>query len=288
MQNYVIVTDSGCDLTTDVLQQWGVSCISLIFKFDDEAQERGSYDMPVKEFYDKMRAGGTAKTSAISIGTFQERFEEILQQGKDVLYLGFSSGLSTTYHSACIAADQLREQYPQRKVLCVDTLTASAGQGLLVYLTMEKKNAGATVEEAAAFADEMKWNINHWVTVDDLVYLKRGGRVSPTVAFVGNALGIKPTIFVDNEGHLISGTKVRGRKKALAYLAEQYAQRAKTPSEGTVFISHSDCEEDAAYVAQLLQQHHGVQVQLTTFIGPVIGAHTGPGTVALFFVGNGR
>ena len=288
MNNYIVYTDSGCDISPQLLAEWGVSWSSLTFRFEDEEIEYTSVDMTVDHFYNRMRAGGIAKTSAINIGNFIDAFEPLLQQGKDILYIGFSSALSTTYNSAVIAARQLAVQYPEQRIITVDSLSASAGQGLLVYLANEKRKSGATLDEIAAYVEEIKRQICHWFTVDDLEYLKRGGRINPAVALVGNVLGIKPVLHVDNEGRLINISKIRGRKKSLAALAEKYAELASQPESGTVFISHSDCVEDAKTLASLLNEHHGVRVQLITNIGTVIGAHTGPGTVALFFVGRER
>ncbi len=288
MSNYVIFTDSGCDIKPDVLAKWGVPYLSLTFRFNGEDKEYSNNDMDIAEFYDRMRKGGVAKTAAINVETFKNAFEEILKEGTDLLYLGFSSGLSTTYNSARLAADELREKYPERKIITVDTLAASAGEGLLVYLTLQKKNEGATIEEAADYAEKTKLNISHWFTVDDLVYLKRGGRVSPTVAFVGNALGIKPVLHVDNEGKLISISKVRGRKTSLGALVAKYTETAMNPAEGTVFISQGDCMADAEEIARLIKEKHNVSVEIITDVGTVIGAHSGPGTLALFFVANER
>ncbi|MBQ9079583.1 MAG: DegV family protein [Clostridia bacterium] len=288
MSNYVIFTDSGCDIKPAMLSEWGVQCRALTFRFNDSDKEYSNEDMAVSEFYQKMRDGGVAKTAAINIDSFSEAFEALLAEGKDVLYLGFSSGLSTTYNSARVAAEELREKYPERKIITVDTLCASAGEGLIVRLVVDKKNEGATIEEAAKFAEDIKLKIAHWFTVDDLVYLKRGGRVSPTVAFVGNTLGIKPIMHVDDEGHLTKVDKARGRKKSLTAMADQYSRTAETPDSGVVFISHADCEDDAKFVADLLKQRHGVEVQVITDVGPVIGAHSGPGTFALFFVAKQR
>lgn len=288
MNNFVIYTDSGCDIAPAVLAEWGVEWSSLSFCFTDENVEYTAADMSVRTFYDRMRAGGMAKTSAINIGTFLDAFEPILQQGKDILYIGFSSALSTTCNSAAIAAKQLMAQYPERTVIALDSLSASAGLGLLVYLAVQKQKSGATLAETAAYITDMRLQICHWVTVDDLEYLKRGGRISPTVAFVGNALGVKPQIHVDNSGSLVNVSKVRGRKKAIAALADKYGVLAVEPAQGVVFISHSDCLEDAELLADLLHTRYGVTVARITDIGTVIGAHTGPGTVALFFVGKER
>ena len=288
MNNFVIYTDSGCDIAPAVLAEWGVEWSSLSFCFTDENVEYTATDMSVRTFYDRMRAGASAKTSAINIGEFQDAFEPILQQGKDILYIGFSSALSTTYNSAAIAAKQLMVQYPERTVIALDSLSASAGLGLLVYLAVQKRKSGATLADTATYITDMRLQICHWVTVDDLEYLKRGGRISPTIAFVGNALGVKPQIHVDNRGSLVNVSKVRGRKKAIAALADKYGALAVEPANGVVFISHSDCLEDAESLADLLHTRYGVTVARITDIGTVIGAHTGPGTVALFFVGKER
>lgn len=205
-----------------------------------------------------------------------------------LLYLGFSSGLSTTYNSARIAAQQLGQKYPERKLLAVDTLAASAGQGLLVYLAAQKKAQGASVTETAAYIEGLIPKLAHWFTVDDLEYLKRGGRVSPTVAFVGGLLGIKPVLHVDDEGHLIKVSTARGRKRSLEALANKYGGLALTPGEGAVFISHGDCLPDAQALAEILKARFGVTVELIADIGPIIGAHSGPGTLALFFVAKQR
>ncbi|MBR5783231.1 MAG: DegV family protein [Clostridia bacterium] len=286
--SYVIYTDSACDISPEVLAEWGVPYLSLTFRVDGEDREYGNGDMAVDAFYNKMKKGGVAKTAAINAETFKEQFSKALDEGKDVLYLGFSGGLSTTYQSACIAATELREVYPERKVLTVDSLCASAGQGLLLFLAVQEKNKGASVEKVAAFAENNKLHICHWFTVDDLVYLKRGGRVSPTVAFVGNMLGIKPVLHVDDEGHLVSMSKVRGRKAAIAALAAKYTELATDVKDNTVYISHGDCEGDALLLADIIEQKHGVKTEIITYVGPVIGAHSGPGTLALFFVGKER
>ena len=288
MSNYVIFTDSACDIKPQVLHEWGVCYRALTFYFNDDGREYTNDDMPVSEFYAKMRQGGVAKTSAINVDAFEESFEALLKEGKDILYLGFSSGLSTTCNSARIAAGELCEKYPERKIVVVDTLCASAGQGLLVRLVVDKKAEGATLEEAAQFAEDIKPNIAHWFTVDDLEYLKRGGRVSPTVAFVGNTLGIKPIMHVDDEGRLVKVDKARGRRKSLMTMVDMYTQTAKTPESGLVYISNADCEEDTRFVAEQIKARHGAEVQIITDVGPVIGAHSGPGTFALFFVAKNR
>lgn len=288
MSNYVIFTDSGCDINVNLLKEWGVPYKNLNFRFNDSEKEYSNEDMGVSEFYQRMREGAVAKTSAVNVDAFSNAFEEILKEGKDILYLGFSSGLSTTFNSARLAAKELSEKYPERKIITVDTLAASAGQGLILKLTLDKQKEGATIEEAAAFAEDIKFKISIWFTVDDLVYLKRGGRVSPTVAFVGNMLGIKPVLHMDNEGHLINVSKVRGRKTSIAALADKYGELATNLGGADIFISHGDCLSDAKYLAELLKTRYGATVDLITDVGTVIGAHSGPGTLALFFVGKHR
>ncbi len=288
MGNYVIFTDSACDIKPEMLADWGVPYQSLTFRFTDDNVEHSNGDMDVTAFYNRMREGGVAKTAAVNVDQFAAEFEEILKNGLDLLYVGFSSGLSTTYNSARLAAEQLKDKYPERKIITIDTLAASAGFGLLVYLAVEQKKNGASIEEVAAYLEDTKFHMCHWFTVDDLEYLKRGGRISPTVAFVGNVLGIKPVLHMDNEGHLINKFKVRGRKTAIAALADKYTELAIDHSNGTVFISHGDCLKDAEELAAIIKAKHGAEVKVITDVGPVIGAHSGPGTLALFFVGNAR
>lgn len=286
--SFVIHTDSGCDISLALLKEWGVAVSGLLFRFDDDDREYSAFDMEPAVFYERMRQGSTAKTSAINSEMFREVFEKTLLEGKDVLYISFSSGLSTTYNSARMAAEDLRSQYPDRKVIVVDTLAASAGQGMLVKLAVDKKATGATIEETAAYVDKHITKLCHWFTVDDLMYLKRGGRVSPTVAFVGNALGIKPILHVDYEGHLVKVTKARSRKNSISMLADKYVELAETVGEGPVYISHGDCIADAEALAALIFERTGAKTEIITDVGPVIGAHSGPGTLALFFIGTER
>lgn len=288
MGSYLIYTDSACDMLPQTLSEWGVKRCDLSFQFNGDDKVYTNFELSTQEFYQRMRDGGVAKTSAVNSETFRELFEEDVKNGNDIFYLGFSSGLSTTYNCARMAAAELEEAYPGRRVVAVDSLSASAGFGLLLYLVLQKKAEGATIDELAAFAEDMRFHLCHWFTVDDLVYLKRGGRISSAVALVGGVLGIKPVLHMDNEGHLISRFKVRGRKSALKALCDQYGALAETKGEGVVFISHGDCEGDAALLASMLKEAYGVDVHTTVNVGPVIGAHSGPGTLALFFVGKER
>lgn len=288
MNEYVIFTDSACDLSRSLLGEWGIPFESLTYKFENSDKIYINDEIPAKEFYDKMREGGVAKTAAVNPDTFKLTFEKVLAEGKDILYIGFSSGLSTTFNSGRIALNDLKEAYPDRKLIAVDTLAASAGMGLLVFLALQKKNEGATIEENAEYIESIKLNLCHWFTVDDLVYLKRGGRVSPAAAFFGNMIGIKPVLHVDNEGHLVPVSKVRGRKTSVTAMADQYGELALDKENGVVYISHGDCEDDAKFLADLLATRYGAKVSIITDVGPVIGAHSGPGTLALFFLGSKR
>ena len=290
MRDYVILTDSCCDLSAQMAEELGVQVMPMRLLLDD--QEYLNYldgrEIGFKEFYDRVRGGSMPTTSALNVGEFEEAMRAILETGKDVLYLGFSSGLSTTYQSSVIAADGLRSEFPDSKIIVVDTLTASMGQGLLVYLCAQQKKAGKTMEEVRDYAEETKLNICHWVTVDDLNHLKRGGRVSAATALFGTMLTIKPIIHVDNEGHLINVGKARGRKASLMTLADEMAKTAINPAEQTVFISHGDCIDDVNTLADELRSRLGVKEVVINYIGPVIGSHTGAGVVALFFVGEHR
>lgn len=288
MSNYVIFTDSACDIVPSLLSEWGVQCVSLAFRFNHIDQDFLNDDMPIKEFYQNMRDGHIAKTNAVNAETFRENFEPVLAAGNDILYLGFSSGLSTTFQQGRLAAEELTETYTDRKIIAIDTLCASAGEGLLVKLVVDKKNSGATIDEAAAYANELIPKLAHWFTVEDLVYLKRGGRVSPAVALVGGMLNIKPIMHVDDEGHLIKVGTIRGRKASLNALADKLIETAEDVANGTFFISHGDCEEDAKYLCDTIKSKGGNDVQVITNVGTVIGAHSGPGTMALFFVAKQR
>ena len=245
-------------------------------------------DIPFEEFYARIRAGELATTSAVSVGEFEAHMRPILAQGKDILYIGFSSALSTTYQSAVIAADDLRSEFPDARIFVVDSLCASLGQGLLLYLCAQQKREGHSIGEVRSFAEATKGNICHWFTVDDLNHLKRGGRISAATALFGTMLAIKPVMHVDDGGHLTPVSKARGRKASLMALVDRMEETAVDPAHGTVFISHGDCEGDALLVAdEIVRRFDNHDIHLN-FVGPVIGNHSGPGTLALFFVGSKR
>ena len=288
MNEYMIFTDSCCDIAPELLAQWGVPFANMTFTFDGEDREYINGDISNKEFYERMRQGAHPRTAAINAAAFTDAFLPILESGKDILYVAFSSGLSTTVGSAHMAAEELKEQYPERTIRIVDTLAASAGGGLMVYMAVARKNAGASLEENAKYLASLIPQHCIWFTVDDLEYLKRGGRVSPLVAFAGSVLGIKPVLQMDDEGHLIKVTTARGRKKAIETMAAKYAELSYPEKNTPIFISHAECEADAQLLANMIRERHGGEVTHITEIGPVIGSHTGPGTLALFFVGKHR
>ena len=283
MSNYVIFTGSGCDTSAEVLNEWGIIKKDLTFRFEGVDKEYLDSEMPVKEFYQRMRDGEVAKTSAINSETFKEAFKAELDKGNDVLFVAFSSGISATYNSGRIAVEELKEEYPDRKLYAVDSLCASVGNGLLLYMLSEKKKEGASIDEAYQFLMDNSMSIAHWFTVEDLKYLKRGGRISAASAFVGTVLNIKPVLHMDEEGKLINMAKVRGRKAALKTLADKYTETALNPENGLVFIGQTDSMDDAKALGAMLKERHGVDVKLFSDVGPVIGAHTGPGLVVMCF-----
>ena len=283
---YVLFTDSACDILPEKLREWDVEFVRLPYLFTDDGKEMLDNDQPMKEFYNEMREGRVAKTSGVNEDAFLRAMTPILESGKDLLYLAFSSGLSVTCENGKKAAAQLAEQYPDRKIRVVDSLCASAGQGLFVYLAVENRNNGMGIDENADAMEADKLHLCHWFTVEDLKYLKRGGRVSAATALLGTALNVKPVLHVDNEGHLIKMTQVHGRKKSIRTMAEKLGESILEGSP--IFISHGDCEEDAQMLANILKEQYGLETNLITGIGSVIGAHSGPGTLALFFRGKER
>ena len=288
MREFIIFTDSGSDLSPETLSSWNVRSESLTFRFTDSEEEFLDGKVDIKKFYDAMRAGRVAKTAAVNTSTFEDAFEKAILEGYDILYIGFSSGLSTTFNSGRLAAASLTKKYPDSKLIAIDSLAASAGLGLLVKLAVDKKASGATIEETAKYIESIKLNLCHWFTVDDLVYLKRGGRISATSAFVGNLIGIKPVLHVDNDGHLTNVAKVRGRKVSVGALADNLGKTIDTSISNLVYISHADCMSDVEYLAEVLKTKYGAEVAHVTNVGSVIGAHAGPGTLALFFLGKER
>ena len=291
MSEYVIVTDSSADLSQELTKELEISVLPLSFHIEGQTYKDypDNRDMSPKEFYDKIRAGAMPTTSAVNPEQYIEYLIPILEGGQDVLILAFSSGLSTTCQSAEIACEELAAQYPQRKIFVVDTLCASMGQGLLCWYAGKKRLAGESIESVRDWCEENKLHLCHWFTVDDLMHLKRGGRVSAATALVGTMLQIKPVLHVDDEGHLINVSKARGRKASLDALADKVGELGLEPGkQPMMMLSHSDCEEDAKYVADRIKEKFGDIPFVFNNIGPVIGAHTGQGCVALFFLGEHR
>ena len=289
MSEYVILTESSCDLSPELVTEADVEVLPLSFTIDGKNYPHypDARAYPIKDFYQRMREGAVAVTAAANVVELTEGMEKHLRQGRDVLFLCFSSGLSSTRDACAIAAEDLRLRYPDRKIYTVDTLAASGGQGLLVLLAGRKRKAGATIEDVRDFAEETKFHVGHWFTVDDLVYLKRGGRVSSAAAVVGTMLNIKPVLHVDNEGHLIPMEKVRGRKAAIQALF-RHMQETALPDQETVLINHADCLPEAQALAEQIRSAFHPGEVLIADLGPIIGAHTGPGLVTLFFLAEHR
>ena len=287
MNDYVIITDSTTDFTPKMISDLELTIVPLEFNIDgqrhlDYADGR---DMDSKQFYNLIRAGQMSTTGQVTTARFTEAFKPFLQDGHDILCIAFSSGLSGTCSSAFVAAEEMAEKYPDRKILVVDSLAASLGEGLLVYNAVMQKRAGLSIEELKNWVEENRNHLCHWFTVDDLYHLKRGGRVSPAAALFGTMLGIKPVLHVDDEGHLIPVEKIRGRKQSLDALVKHMMDTVIDPESQMIFISHGDCLEDAQYVADEVRSKMKVRDVYINFVGPVIGAHSGPGTIALFFLG---
>ena len=287
MRDFVIFTDSSADLTREMSEELGLRTISLDVIVEGE-EPTPNDQVDIKEIYAKLRAKNGASTSAVSIERFLSAFEAVAAEGLDILYLGFSSGLSGTFNAGSVAIRELSEKYPDRKLYAVDTLCASMGQGLLVYLAAKKKQAGADIDTVKQYAESLIPNLCHWFTVDDLFFLKRGGRVSAATAVVGTMLSIKPVMHVDNAGKLINVLKVRGRKAAIDTMFEKMKTTLLPNVNETVFFSHGDCIEDAEYLANRIRTELNIHDVHINYVGAVIGSHSGPGTLALFFLGNER
>lgn len=285
--SYQIITDSCCDFTKEMYEKLGLAVVPLMVNFRGQTFPDRN-DESLKDMYAGLRAGEVATTSAANPGQWQELMEPYLQKGEDLLVLAFSSGLSTTYQSASMAADELRTMYPDRTISVVDSLCASLGEGLLAYYACKKRDEGMPLRELTQWLLDNRLHLCHWFTVDDLMYLKRGGRVSAATAIVGTMLSIKPVLHVDNEGHLINVGKARGRKASIQAMAKKVAELGAGFDNATMFISHGDCPEDAEYLAGLLKEQYGAKEVYINYVGAVIGSHSGPGTLALFFMGEHR
>lgn len=287
---YRILTDSTGDLTPELVRELDLTVIPMEFTVDGKSYRNypDGHEMSAKAFYDLLRSGKTSTTAQINSHEFTEWADPILQAGEDLLYIAFSSGLSGTCQSALLAKKELSEKYPDRKIYVVDSLCASMGEGLLVYYASKMQQKGKSIDEVYQWLQDNKLHLCHWFTVDDLNHLKRGGRVSSAAALFGTMLGIKPVLHVDDAGHLIPVAKIRGRKQSLDALVSHMEETVTEPENQVIFISHGDCLQDAQYVADKIRAKWNVKDIVLNEIGPVIGTHSGPGTVALFFLGSKR
>lgn len=291
MAEYIISTDTSCDFPLEYVKQHQLPLVTLFYSIDGVTGENGCPSSDVlKNFYDKMRAGSMTKTQQASIEDTEKVFREILKEGKDILHIAFSSGLSGTANAARLAAENMMEEFPGRKIIVIDSLCASLGQGLLVDYALKLQQQGKTMEETAKWLEDHIQNICHLFTVEDLKYLQRGGRISKTTALVGTMIGIKPVLHVDPEGKLVSISKVRGRKQSIQALVNKMEENIGKyrDEKQPIFISHGDCIEDANYLAELVKERFGYDEFLINDVGPTIGAHSGPGTLALFFMSETR
>lgn len=291
MAEYIISTDTSCDFPLEYVKQHQLPLVTLFYSIDGVTGENGCPSSDVlKNFYDRMRAGSMTKTQQASIEDTEKVFREILKEGKDILHIAFSSGLSGTANAARLAAENMMEEFPERKIIVIDSLCASLGQGLLVDYALKLQQQGKTMEETAKWLEDHIQNICHLFTVEDLKYLQRGGRISKTTALVGTMIGIKPVLHVDPEGKLVSISKVRGRKQSIQALVNKMEENIGKyrDEKQPIFISHGDCIEDANYLAELVKERFGYDEFLINDVGPTIGAHSGPGTLALFFMGETR
>ena len=289
--DFEIVTDSSCNLKEEMIDEFGLHVLPLTFMVDGE--QRQSYlkgqVTDLQQFYTMMREGKVITTSLPNLADSEALLRGLLEAGRDVLYLGFSSGLSGTFEAISRLCNQLAAEFPERKIFSVDTLAASGGEGLLVWHAVQKAREGLSIEELRDWVEQHRLNLAHWFTVDDLMFLWRGGRVSKTSAWAGTLLNIKPVLHVDDEGHLIPMEKVRGRKKSLNALVDHMEKSAIPPvADQMVFITHGDCLEDAEYVADKVRERFGVRDVVINYVDPVIGAHSGPGTMALFYMAESR
>lgn len=285
----VILTDSTCDLPLSYIQSNNIKFLGLtVLLGDQEFIDDLGQSFTYKDFYSLLRAGKVTSTSQTNVYRFSELYRKHIENGDSILYIGFSSGLSGTYNSASLAREEILEEYPDADITVIDTLAASCGQGLLVYYACEMLKSGKSKEEIAAWIEENKLKVAHIFTVDDLDHLRRGGRISSTAAFVGSLLNIKPLLYVNDEGKLIPYEKARGRKKAIREMVNELKKHIQEPEKQTIFISHGDCLEDANILATMIREDVTINDIIISMVGTTIGSHSGPGTLALFFLSDTR
>ena len=291
MRDYMIMTDSCCSLNRQEVDELGITVLPLSFTMEGKTylDTPDHADMSPETFFQKIADGVDCTTAAVNVGQFTDAMTSALNEGKDILCISFSSALSTTYQSACIAAESVQAKHPEGRIRVIDSLSASLGQGLLMYLTAHKKlEENLTLDQLGDWVEENKLHVCHWFTVDDLNYLKKGGRVSAATALVGTMLSIKPIMHTSDEGKLTVVGKARGRKSSLNTLIDTVGRLGIDLQEQTMFICQADCQAEAETVAAQLKQRYGVKEVYINYIGPVIGSHTGPNTMGLFFVGTER
>ena len=290
MSTFSIVTDTGCDMPAALAEKLGVSAVPLkvIIGGKTITSSLSKLDVGNQSFYDLLRNGVDVKTASPSIDDFLRYFRKELDRGKDILYIGFSSGLSGSYNVGRIAADELADEYPERQILTVDSLCGSMGLSLLIYYCVQKQREGASLEETYQYAESIKLNVCTWIALDDLKHLRKGGRISSTAAVVGSVMNIKPVLKLNDGGKAEVAYKARGRKLAIAKLVEQMSQNYDPENNHIVFINHADCPEDADLLARSVTKNFGITDFVISDIGPVLGTHSGPGAVVLYFMGKQR
>lgn len=288
MKPYIISTDCMADLPASFIEKYNISLHPLYYLMGDTTYNALDGALPEAEFYARMRNGEMPTTMASNPEYIEQSFSKNIADGYDILHISFSSGLSSSYSNTAVTANEMQEQHPDSKIIVIDSLCASLGQGLLVYYACKKKEAGATIEETAAYVESLIPHICQHFTVDDLFHLHRGGRVSKATAIIGTIANIKPVLHVDEEGKLVNISKIRGRKRSLTALVDNMEKSVGSYENPVVFISHGDCLEDAEFVKNQIEERFGIHDFIINYVGSTIGAHSGPGTVALFFLGEQR
>lgn len=288
MANYIIATDTGCDLSAELYREYDIRHIPMEYELDGKTIEATLDKEALKKFYDNMREGGAPKTTQLNIVKLEKFFEELLKEGKPVMYLSLGSGISGSYNSACRARDAVLERNPDAKLFVIDTNGASLSYGMLAIEASKQRTAGKTIEENVEYIESIKFNVDVYFTTKDLTYLHRGGRVSKTVKVVAHMLGINPVLTLDHDGHLVSFENIRGEKATFNKIGKMMAESGTNLSESTLYISHADCYEKAKALGEKYKAEIGFKDVVITDIGVIIGAHTGPGLVALFYYGTER
>lgn len=283
MREFIISTDTTCDLPEEYCRVNKIDIHPLFYRFGDNEIYGGDTQLDPHDFYERMRNGEMPTTMATNPEDSKDIFKKRLEEGYDIIHIGFSSALSSSCQNSALAASELLDEYPDARITVIDSLAASMGEGLLVYKAIEYQKQGHTYDETVKYIEDIKNNISHQFTVDNLFHLHRGGRVSKATAIIGTLVGIKPLLHVDDTGHLISIGKTRGRKKSLVKLVDAMIESMGNHPNDVVMLSHGDCIEDAEFVAALVKERTSVKEVIINYVCPTIGSHAGPGVVALFF-----